>query len=198
MRLNNDAIQKPTIGRPIVPSQPGIAIGGCFPHPPIIKLDPDRFEFGKRDKDRDGALSKEEFGASKLGSRQFAEYDRNQDGKLSYTEFNNGRDFDRMNEGNLLTEDDHLTSEEYGPGLFKQQEFFRYDSNHDGKLTRDEFAAGRAKEEGAIHFPHPLPPLPFPPHPQPWPIEKPPYIRRTELEDLVLKAKTAQEAPKQD
>lgn len=179
------------IRRPIDPRPPII---DCFPqHGPIIKLDQDRLELGKRDKDRDGVLTRDEFGTSKTHSRYFADYDLNKDGKLSYNEFNNGRDFDRMNGGNHLTGDDHLTSDEYGPGLTKQYEFFRYDANHDGKLTREEFAAGRARDERPILRPWPLPrPTPFPtePRPLPWPTE-PPVIK---LEGMVDKVKQALQA----
>lgn len=187
--INGDSQFKPSIRRPIVHDH-GIMPGGCIPpgQPPIIKLDPDRFEFGKRDKDRDGTLSREEFGKSKLSSREFANYDLDKDGKLSYTEFNNGRDFDRLNDGNLLTADDHLTSEEYGPGLTKQLEFFRHDTDHDGKVTREEFAEGRARQLRPFPFPQPLP---FPERPRPWPVPvEPPVIK---LENLVEKAKLAQE-----
>lgn len=191
MFINPNALPQPRIRKP-VGDLPGRT--NCFPHPPILKLDPDRLEFGKRDKDHDGTLSKEEVGQSKLGSLVFGEHDLDGDGKLTYDEFHNGREFDKMN-GHPLLSDDVLTSDEYGTGYLKQAEFFRYDTNHDGKLTREEFAAGRARDRGSILHPIPLPhPLPWPEHP-PIFIDKPPYIRKEgTLGDLVQRVKHAQEA----
>lgn len=222
IRKNHDAFIKPTQPkRPIVDGDgdvQGIWRGGCIPpHTwPPIKLDGDRIEFSKKDKDKDGALSQEEFGTSRHHSLIFSRHDINNDGKLSLDEFKNGRDFDSKDKG--FFGDQVLTSDEYGVGKKNQDEFRRYDTNHDGKVTREEFHAGRLWDKlKPPSFPKPFPmprPLPMPlpdvpngerPTPLPFPkpgFPKPPEVILDpvpvgrpidrELGDLLSKVKAAQ------
>lgn len=79
----------------------------------------------------------------------------------------------------------YLSSDEYGPGKDKQDEFRRYDRNNDGKLSLREFKIGRLLDQlRDLMGPEPLPwprPIPFPrpfppdggPFPKPVPLPRP-------------------------
>lgn len=191
----------------------GIMNGGCIPPgtwPPIVKPDFDRLEFSKKDRDRDGSLSCEEFGWSRHDSLVFSKHDVNDDGKLTYDEYKNGREFDAKNQNDgFMLIDEVLTSDEYGVGKKNQDEFRRYDTNHDGKVTREEFQRGRFLDK-FLDLPRPFPkpfprPLPFPkppvdldPRPLPFPLPPNDHEIRPlpgkpgiKLGDLVEKAKAA-------
>lgn len=81
----------------------GIIAGGCIlpgPKPPI-KLDGDRLEFRKRDEDKNGLLTSDEYGVGKKKQDEFRRYDRNDDGKVSLKEFKLGRFLDKLRKGGI-------------------------------------------------------------------------------------------------
>lgn len=73
----------------------GIMRGGCFP-PNHHPLDRDRLEFRRKDEDRSGALTSDEYGVGKQKQDEFRRYDRNHDGKLEFKEFKLGRLIDKL------------------------------------------------------------------------------------------------------
>lgn len=91
--------------KPIAPQQTGKTPHGIVPNPvlepqlPKIKLDRDRMEFQKRDKDWDGALTSDEYGVGKRKQDEFRRYDTNNDGKVDLKEFKRGRLLDRLTGG---------------------------------------------------------------------------------------------------
>lgn len=91
--------------KPIVPTQTGKAPRGIAPEPlrepklPEIKFDRDRLEFRKRDEDKDGTLTSDEYGVGKRKQDEFRRYDTNNDGKVDLKEFKRGRSRDRIFDG---------------------------------------------------------------------------------------------------
>ncbi len=101
--------EMPKLTRPVVPQEgaeslegigghaKAIGPGGCFPSPGLERpLDLDRFSFNVRDKNKDGALTSDEYGVGKKKQDEFRRYDRNNDGKVEYKEFKLGRFLDRL------------------------------------------------------------------------------------------------------
>ena len=73
----------------------GIMPGGCFP-PKKLPIDRDRLEFTRRDSDRSGSLTSDEYGVGKAKQDEFRRYDRNHDGKVDFNEFKLGRLIDKL------------------------------------------------------------------------------------------------------
>jgi len=93
--------EAPKLTRPVppqegeVPEAKGIMAGGCI-LPSPLPIDKDRFEFSRRDSDKSGTLTSDEYGIGKKRQAEFFRYDSNHDGKLSFKEFKMGRFLDRI------------------------------------------------------------------------------------------------------
>ena len=105
-----------------------------------------RMILNRFDKNRDGAITIEEFGA--LQSRIFAKLDQDRDGSLSMPEFSRqeGRRNERRAAGFVRLDQDRnnrLSQAEFS--LMAPIMFERMDGNRDGRLTAEEIMAARER-----------------------------------------------------
>jgi hypothetical protein len=117
-------------------------------------------KFGEADSNHDGNISQSEWQSARLreANEKFQKLDANRDGKLSRTEMDQARS-ERMGEHGrgggrerlraLDTDgDQQLSRAELGDKMPRlTADFDRLDTNHDGKLSRDEIRAGRPQGE---------------------------------------------------
>jgi hypothetical protein len=105
IRKNPDLPSKPILPKPPEGDETarGIMAGGCIlpGSLPPIKPDRDRLEFRRRDEDKNGVLTSDEYGVGKQKQDEFRRYDRNDDGQVTRKEFKLGRFLDRLRKGEI-------------------------------------------------------------------------------------------------
>jgi hypothetical protein len=122
---------------------------GAFAAAPAIAAD----TFTTLDKNNDGNIDASEAAALPWLQQGFSQFDTNHNGKLGKDEFaaaqsspaatagatTSAASFDSLDKNN----DGNIDATEAAAQPWVQQGFSQYDTNHDGKLGKDEFAAAQ-------------------------------------------------------